>query len=431
MKVAFCSLGCKANQYDTESMREKCQKDGSEIVPFSSEADVYVINTCTVTGKSDKEARQIIRRVIRNNPRGKIVVTGCYSQLYPEQLKKIPGINLVLGNREKEDILNYLKTLDGDNGPKVCISDISKVREFGGLNLSDFKTRSRAFIKIQDGCNSGCSYCVVPLARGRNRSQSLEEVCCQIRMFIKKGFKEIVLTGIHLGTYGDDLEGDFNIVKLLKKLIKMKGLFRIRLSSIEPKEITDELIDLLSSSFKICPHLHIPLQSGDDEILVAMNRNYNRKDYLSLIDRLTKRIPLINVGADVMVGFPGEDEKRFLNTYNLIREMPLGYLHVFSFSKRVGTPANYMKGEVSGKVKKERSEALRELGLRKKIEFRQRFIGRELNVLIESKRDRDTGFLRGYTENYIPVLVDSQEHRDGEIISVEMVSADGEKVFGK
>ena len=390
MRIAFTTLGCKINQYETDAMRTAAAAEGNDIVPFESEADVYIINTCSVTAKSDYQCRQTIRAAVHRREGAKVIVTGCYAETRPQEIRSIPGVSLVLGNGEKANITRY-------------VSDRSHAIAVGPADQSSVRERTRGVLKIQDGCDNHCSYCIVPLARGGSRSVPHDEVLKQFVRLIDAGCPEVVLSGIHIGRYGYDLSPRTSLTSLIADLLARRKQARIRLSSIEPKEITSDMVDLIGQG--MCRHLHIPLQSGDDMILRSMNRDYTAAFYHHLVETIAQKVPGAAIGADVIVGFPGEDDSAFQNTFKMIEELPLTHLHVFSYSPRPGTAAAGMKGQVSNTVKKQRSEALRNLGARKNLEFRHRFQGRILNVVFEGSSLPDEGTGSGLTDNYIRVAV--------------------------
>jgi threonylcarbamoyladenosine tRNA methylthiotransferase MtaB len=398
MRIAFTTLGCKINQYDTDVMRKTAAAEGNAIVPFESEADVYVINTCSVTAKSDYQCRQTIRAAIRRKEGARIIVTGCYAETRPQEIRSIPGVSLVLGNGEKANIARY-------------VSD----PEHTGLDRASgyhdvVRERTRGVLKIQDGCDGRCSYCIVPKARGASRSVPRDEVVKLFDQAIDAGCPEVVLSGIHIGRYGIDLDPRVSLTGLIADLLARRKQTRIRLSSIEPNEITNEMVDLCGQG--MCRHFHIPLQSGDDAILHSMNRDYSAAFYGNLVETIAHKVPGAAIGADVMVGFPSEDEGAFLNTFNLIEELPLTHLHVFSYSPRPGTAAAIMKGQVSNTIKKQRNETLRDLGLKKNHEFRKKFKGSILNVVLEESSRAEKGEGSGLTDNYIRVTVSGMNRGD-------------------
>jgi len=390
MRIAFTTLGCKINQYETDAMRNATAAEGNTIVPFESEADVYVINTCSVTAKSDYQCRQTIRAAIRRKSGARIIVTGCYAETRPQEIRSIPGVSLVLGNGDKANIARYVSD-PGHAGVTHASGYHDIVRE-----------RTRGVLKIQDGCDSRCSYCIVPQARGGSRSVPQEEVVKKFVKAVDAGCPEVVLSGIHIGRYGSDLEPRVSLTGLVADLLSRRKHTRIRLSSIEPNEVSRDMLELFDEG--MCRHFHIPLQSGDDAILRSMNRDYTPMFYRRLVETIAYKIPGAAIGADVMVGFPGEDENAFLNTFNMIDELPFTHLHVFSYSPRPGTAAAVMKGQVSNAIKKRRNELLRDLGLKKNLEFKNRFKDSILNVVLEeSSRADDEG--SGLTDNYIRVTV--------------------------
>jgi len=431
LKIALITLGCKTNQSDAASLAAELLMQGHRIVPSSQTADVIIIHTCTVTQKTDYQSRQIIRRMAAKNPRGQVVVTGCYAQVSPESLQAIPGVDYVVGMAERKRIPGIIIAKEKSRKAAVLISPVEKQKSFEEWMLPHFHDRTRAFLKVQDGCNSYCSYCIVPYARGRNRSLPLERVLFQARGLAAQGFKEIVLTGIHLGTYGEDLLPPPSLLILLKELERQNLSLRLRLSSIEPREFNPPLMEYLASSRRVCPHLHIPLQSGDDRILRRMNRNYSSAFFADLVNRLAQTIPGAAIGADVIGGFPGEDDSAFLNTMTLIENLPLAYLHVFPFSKRKGTPASAFPGQVPPQVILARCHALREMGQKKRDSFSRSFLGQRLKVLVEGKRDRESGLLKGFSENYIPILLPGGETLMNQEVEAEVTEVRDAKVFGK
>ncbi len=402
--VAIATLGCKVNQFESEAMIESLEKQGYQIVSFGERADVTIINTCTVTHRADFQSRQMVRRAFRANPDTRIVVTGCYAQVDAERLSKIEGVNYVLGNREKNSIAEILSRMEEETLPKIQVEEIGEAVLFENTPSLSFRYHTRAFLKIQDGCNASCSYCIGPRARGRSRSLVPERVLSHLMELKEKSYKEVVLTGIHLGAYGLDLSPQTPLEKLLEEVEDAESPLRIRLSSMEPGDFSPGLIALLSRSKKLCPHLHIPVQSGDDEVLKGMNRNYSRSFVSDLVRELHEKIPMVSIGADIIVGFPGETEERFQNTVDLISSLPLTYLHVFPFSKRKGTPAAELPDEVGDEEIKTRAERLRTLGKEKRMAFYREFVGKEIAVLVEDREKGGEGW-RGLTRNYIPVFL--------------------------
>ena len=405
--VGIATLGCKVNRYESAALEEDLRRKNFSVVPFNSTADVYIINTCTVTAFSDFQSRQLIRRAHRRNPQAKILVTGCYAQIAPRSVAELDGVSMVVGNGLKHRISELLQNNTHDF-PCVLVGDVFRLQEFCNLPLASFGDRTRAFLKIQDGCNSFCSYCIVPFARGGSRSMSPEDVLSAVRKLEREGYQEIVLTGIHLGLYGHDLQPASGITCILQKMQELKLDTRIRLSSIEPNEITTGLLNIIKSGGLLCPHLHIPLQSGDDKILQLMKRNYDTVFFRKLIEKIDSAISDIAIGVDVMVGFPSESDQQFENTFNLLESLPIAYLHVFPYSARPGTAAQKIQPQVPEKIKKERAAALRKLSEQKQEKFALRFAGRPFRVLVESTKDKKTGLLKGFSQNYLPFLLDEE-----------------------
>ncbi|MHB9097034.1 MAG: tRNA (N(6)-L-threonylcarbamoyladenosine(37)-C(2))-methylthiotransferase MtaB [Syntrophales bacterium] len=405
VRVAVVTLGCKVNQCESAGIAEAMTARGMTIVPFEDEADCYVVNTCTVTGRTDYQSRQLIRRAIRRNPAATVFVTGCYAQRAPEEIARIPGVRIVAGNAEKAGLPQLLQELAAGGGERVRVGDIRSEQVFSRLGAAVFPEHTRAFLKIQDGCDAFCSYCIVPHTRGPSRSLPSAEVAAGIAVLAAGGYREVVLAGIHLGAYGRDLAPPEELEGVIQRVADERPVERLRLSSIEPREITDGLIALMGSSGAVCRHLHIPLQSGDDRILAAMRRDYSATFFRDLVQRIWAAVPGVAVGIDVMVGFPGETEEAFANTLRLVEEMPVAYLHVFPYSRRPGTPAAAMTGQISDQEKKVRAERLRRIDSEKRLAFAARFIGTPLTVLIEGRKDAATGFPLGFSDNYIPVAV--------------------------
>lgn len=407
-RVAVVTLGCKVNQCDTAAIGDLLADRGFVVVPFGSPADCYIVNTCTVTGRADYQSRQLIRRARRADPHAVCVVTGCYAHRHPEMVARIPGVAAVVTNDAKADLPAVVERLLAGEGAPAA--EIVARRDSGpgpifAPEVRNFSGRTRAFLKIQDGCDAFCSYCAVPYARGGSRSLPPEEVLRRITNLGAQGYKEIVLTGIHLGGYGRDLDTPVTLTDLLRRVEAEGTIPRLRLSSIELTEITDDFMDVIREARIVCPHLHIPLQSGDDAVLEAMNRHYSGATFCGLVEKLIALRPDMAVGVDVMAGFPGEDEGAFANTLSIIEHLPIAYLHVFPFSRRPGTPAALMDGQVSEEVKKRRVQVLKALGAEKRESFLRRHRGRRLRVLLECVRDRRYGAYRGFSDNYIPVVV--------------------------
>ena len=430
--VAITTLGCKVNQYDSATIEESLTKSGFIIVDFKTPADVYIINTCTVTHKTDYQSRQLIRRAQKTNPKARIIVTGCYAQAAPESLRKMPGISLILGNREKQRITDFITDqLWEEPHPNLMVSPITGATTFTDQPLTSFSKHTRAFLKIQDGCESYCSYCIVPHVRGKSRSLNPKEVLTRLVTLSNHAYKEVVLTGVHLGAYGIDHSPPTSLFELLQLIERTKPLPRIRLSSLEPMDISSSLAELVSSSSIICPHLHLPLQSGDNNVLKRMKRPYSASDFTALITGLVSKIPHLCLGVDVMVGFPGETEAQFENTYNLLNDLPISYFHIFPYSRREKTEAASFPDQIPPPVTKSRKNRLNQLNEKKVKYFYSKYLGTKLKVLFEDTRDKKTGFLKGRSRNYIPVLLDGPDRLKNSEIEVEVMQVVGTMVRGK
>lgn len=426
-RVAITTLGCKINQFESAAMSESLGKEGFRMVPFEDEADIYLINTCTVTARTDAESRRLIRRAGRRNPQARIVVTGCYAQVAFEELREMAGVDLVLGNVEKKGIAGMLREIDA--GPRVQVSDISLEREAEGLTLESFAEHTRAFLQVQNGCDAFCSYCIVPYARGRSRSVPLEEALTGVATFAAKGYREVVLTGIHLGGYGLDLTPKESLLSLLVAAEERRLVPRLRVGSVEPTEVSDALISFLAQAETVCPHLHVPLQSGSDPVLARMNRNYSTLLFREVIGKLAATVPDICIGCDIIAGFPGETEEEFAETLRFVESLPIAHLHVFPYSPRAGTPAATMPGQVNGAVVRSRAQALRRLSDRKRRAFYQGFLGRELPVLVQG-REPD-GLLKGLSRNYITVFLPGDEALINSEVTVRVTEVVRESVRGE
>ncbi len=425
-RVAITTLGCKINQFESAAMHELLGGDGYELVPFDQEADLYVVNTCTVTAKSDAESRKLIRRARRRSPSARIVVTGCYAQIDPESIAAMPEVDLVIGNGEKK-LLTALLAQEG--GGKIRVSELSRSGQGEALRLESHAEHTRAFLQIQNGCDSYCSYCIVPYARGGSRSVSFDDSLEGVRTFSQKGFREVVLTGIHLGAFGLDLSPPRSLLELLRAIEAEGVVPRLRLGSLEPGEVTDELIDFLGRSRTVCPHLHIPLQSGDDGVLARMKRRYSSGFFRERVARLVERIPDLFIGMDLIAGFPGESDTEFSRTLSFLQGLPVAAFHVFPFSPRPGTPAAGFPDRVPAPVVKERVRTLLALSEQKREVFHRRFIGRELETLLLAPRP--DGVVEGLTRNYIPVTVSGGEGLiAGSEVLVRLERADAERCHG-
>jgi len=403
------TLGCKVNQYESQFIRETFLKNGFRERNEKEPADIYVINTCTVTHHADKDSRYAIRTSFRENPKSRIVVTGCLTERDFDIISKIEGVTDIVRNSDKKRTVSILT---GDSKIKACDT------------ISGFSGHDRAFVKVQDGCNNYCSYCKVPLVRGRSVSRPAEDIKKEVTALLESGFKEIVLTGICLGAWGEDLTGAPSLADILEELTKLDGQFRIRLSSIELKYVTDRLLKMMAASKKICRHLHIPLQSGDDHILKSMKRPYTRDEFLGGIERIKSFVPDIGLTTDIMVGFPGEDESHFEDTLDLIKKFKPHRIHIFSYSRRKGTKASSLKETVSRDVLKKRAGRLRSLALELSYEYRSGYLGKEVEVLVEDKRDKETKLLTGYADTYIKVLLEGADSLKGALIKCRISKVD-------
>ncbi|SUY47437.1 MiaB-like tRNA modifying protein [Clostridium putrefaciens] len=403
MKVAFSTLGCRVNQYESEAMAEKFIREGYEVVDFERFSDVYVINTCTVTNMGDKKSRQIIGRARRENPEAIIAVVGCYAQISSTEVSLIEGVNVVLGTRNKGDIVYFVNRARDENKQIIKVGEVLKNHKFEDLNIEEYQDRTRAFIKIQDGCNRFCSYCLIPYARGGVCSKDPEKVIEEIKNLSKHGFKEVILSGIHTASYGVDLEGNVTLVDILCLIEEIPGIERVRIGSIDPTFFTDDVLRKIKGLKKLCHHFHLSLQSGCDETLERMNRKYTSKDYKDIVEKLREAYGDVSITTDVIVGFPGESNEEFEKTYEFLKEIKLSKTHVFKFSPRKGTKAENMKNQIDGNIKDERSHKLIELNLINEKEFMNKFIGKTFKVLYEQEVLKEDGIYEGYAENYIKV----------------------------
>jgi len=429
MKTAFYTLGCKLNFAETTAIGKQFKKEGFDVVNFDAEADVYVINTCTVTDMANKECRQVIRRAQRKNPYSYIIVTGCYAQLKPEEIAKIEGVDLVLGSNEKFNLFDYTGDFKKKKSPSIFVTLTEEIDSFGVVFPDEAESakgivgRTRAFFKIQDGCDYKCAFCTIPKARGRSRSLNPDELLRQFRNLLKLEYKEIILTGVNIGDYGKQFGKGF--YDLLKILSGQDGDYRIRISSIEPNLLTDEIIELCKTNSKICNHFHIPLQSGTDKILKLMQRRYLSGEYEKLIRKLVKEIPNVSIGVDVITGFPGETYDDFINTYNFIKDLPIAYLHTFTFSEREDTKAVLMEGRVDPAERKKRNNMLRILSEKKKNQFYSSMAGKTVNVLFETgetgtKDGKEKEYIKGFSSNYIRVKQRYQEGLENSFEEVKL-----------
>ena len=425
--VSFLTLGCKVNQYDTQVMRETLKKAGYMLVKDDNKADIYVLNTCTVTSISDRKSRQIIRRLRKNNPESKLIVTGCYAERRPDDIKKIDGVDLILSNKDKPFIDQFINGLL-DNS---CVPELTENIGFHP-HITNFYDQTRAIVKIEDGCDSMCAYCIVPYVRGHIiKSRPIESIIKEADDLAKNGYREIVLTGIHLGAYGRDFSDGVGVVDVLRAIHKVDGIERIRLSSIEPMDVTDEIIDTVSELPKCAHHFHIPLQSGSDKIHSLMRRTYTSSDFENLIGKIIARIADVGISTDVMVGFPSETDQDFTETLDVISRVKFSRLHVFRYSPREGTPAEKFPNRVPDRITSRRSDEAIVLGHRLMTEFFSKMIGETAQVLVERTREGKDKLLAGWTSNYARVLIKNASDDDiGRIVEVKLVEFDDNHLIG-
>ena len=424
------TLGCKVNQYESAYLKEALVKAGCHHAVDGEKADVAVINTCIVTQKAAHQSRQEIRKAIRDNQEGLVAAIGCYAQVYPDELSGIQGVRLIAGNTVKEQVPELLVNTIGSERKSVVLKEFKQGMPFEFLQIRRFPGRSRAYLKIQDGCQSFCSYCIVPFARGPYRSLALEKVLDMLETLSNEGYREIVLTGIHLGKYGVDLKGETKLSGLLHAIGMENFPARIRLSSIEPDEINEELIEMAASEKWFCRHFHVSLQNGDNRTLKRMNRNYSVRDFTKLIEAIHLRIPLAAIGADIMSGFPGEDSKAHENTFSLIKDLPISYLHVFPFSPRPGTAASAFADQVDPGVIKKRAQELRNLGQRKRTAFYRGCLKKEFEVLVEGWHSKEEKVVNGVSDNYLTVFFISSKDLRGKLVPVRMERLEKNRMIG-
>ncbi|AGL00839.1 tRNA (N(6)-L-threonylcarbamoyladenosine(37)-C(2))-methylthiotransferase MtaB [Desulfoscipio gibsoniae] len=448
-KVALTTLGCKVNQYESAALEELFRRRGYQVVDFDSPADVYIINTCTVTHLGDRKSRQLIRRAGRTNPEAVVAVTGCYAQTAPDEVLNVEGVDLVVGAGHRAEIVDLVENVS--KGRKVkAVEDIARCHDFEELPGESHQGRVRAFLKIQEGCENYCSYCIIPYARGPLRSRSPENVLAGVRNLVESGFKEVVLTGIHTGAYGRGNQDGVDLVGLLALLANVPGLVRLRLSSLEPNDITPDLLDLMAAGPPFCRHLHIPLQSGDDYILKRMRRRYDTNYFRRLLASVRDKLPEVGITTDIMVGFPGEEDEHFRNGCTFVKEMQFSALHVFKYSPRRGTPAAGFPDQVDPRVKEERSRKLIAVGHSLAQSFAARFLGRTASVLVEqpvdisehlfSQVDQDLSgdamnasgeLFEGLTDNYVRVYFPAQDSLRGQLADVKVTELGGTGLKGR
>lgn len=426
-KVASYALGCKVNQYESEAIAELFEQKGYEIVDVEDFADIYIINTCSVTNFGDKKSRQLIRKVKRQNPNAIVVAIGCYAQTAKDDVMKIEGVNLVLGTKGKSDVVRLVEEYTLENGVVSVVDDISRERFFEPLQVQKLKNRTRAYLKIQDGCSQFCTYCIIPYARGPIRSRQRDDVINEVKNLSKNGFKEVVLAGIHVASYGKDLK-NIDLLGIIKDVHNIEGIDRIRFSSIEPNIITKDFMEGLVKLPKVCNHFHLSLQSGCDKTLKAMNRKYDTEKYRDAVNTLRNYMPDVAITTDIIVGFPGESEEDFKKSYEFAQEMKFSKIHVFPYSPKKGTPAAQMKEQISNEIKSERVKNLMSLSDKMSKDFIEGFIGKDVEVLFERKCE--DGQYEGHTSNYIKVFADSKEDIINNIKLVKLKNSDNENAYG-
>ncbi len=427
-RVASHALGCKVNQYESEAIAELFAERGYEIVSIDDTADIYVINTCTVTNFGDKKSRQLIRKVKRQNPDSIVAAVGCYAQTAPEEIKKIDGVNLIIGTRGRRDIVELVESYRPEMGVISTVGEIAREREFEHLSISKLADRTRAYLKIQDGCSQFCSYCIIPYARGPIRSRDPEDIIDEVHILAENGFKEIILTGIHVASYGKDLRGT-TLLDVIRRVQETKGIERIRFSSVEPNIITEEFMSELSKMDKVCDHFHLSLQSGCDRTLKRMNRKYDTEGYMRAVELLRKYMPDAAVTTDIIAGFPGETDEDFEKSLAFAEKVGFLKIHAFPYSPKRGTPAAVMPEQIQNSVKNGRTARLIELSDRMGNEFIERFVGRTVPVLFE--REIKDGVYEGYTTNYIRVNAEGSENLKNRIADVEIIKAENDTAIGE
>ena len=423
-KIAFITLGCKVNQYETNAMIQKFIEQGYNIVEHTKKADIYIINTCTVTNMSDRKSRQMLRRVKELNPHAIVVACGCYAQVAKEELKKIEEIDLILGNNEKKEIVKYIEKYIDEKKQIQSTEDVMQTREFVDFGNVTYTEKTRAVIKVQDGCDRFCSYCIIPYARGRVRSRRPESVISEIKNIAKKGIKEVVITGIHVASYGKDFKENYRLIDLLEEINIVDGIERIRLGSIEPLLIDEKFISRLVKLEKICHHFHLSLQSGCNETLKRMNRRYTTKQFEKIVELIRKNYKDAILTTDIIVGFPGETEEEFNKTYEFLKKIKFYKMHVFKYSQRKGTKAATMQMQIDGNIKEIRSQKLIELSNRNEREYNKLYIGKEVEVLFEERKE---GVYKGHTKNYILVYLPEKYIHNNEKIENEIINVKCEK----
>lgn len=427
--VKFITLGCKVNQYETNAMTQKFIEEGYKVIEENNEEiipDICIINTCTVTNMSDRKSRHMLRKMKEKNTDTIVVAVGCYAQVAKQELSKIEEIDLVLGNNEKVEIVKYVEEFLEQRQKKVETEDVMQLRKFSEFGDITFSEKTRAVIKVQDGCDRFCSYCIIPYARGRVRSRKPESIISEITKIAKNGIKEVVITGIHIASYGKDFKEDYQLIDLLEEINEIEGIQRIRLGSIEPLLITEEFVTRLKKLEKICHHFHLSLQSGCDGTLKRMNRRYTTEQFEKIVKILRNAYEDVNLTTDIIVGFPGETEEEFSKTFEFLKRVKFYKMHVFKYSPRKGTKAAVMENQVSGNIKEERSKKLIELSNKNEIEYNNKYIGKEVEVLFEEKKD---GIYKGHTQNYIMIYCETNENLENKIKKVLCKELEGDFII--
>ena len=428
LKVAFCSLGCKVNQYETNAMAQSFMKHGYSIVEFDEYADVYIVNTCTVTSVADRKSRQMLRRAKELNRDSVVVACGCYAQVAAKDIAQIEEVDLVIGNNEKKDIVQIIEKFIDESSDDELVSDVMYKEEYVEFGPTTYTEKTRAVIKVQDGCDRFCSYCLIPFARGHIRSRAVESVIEEVEKVVNDGYKEVVITGIHVASYGRDFKNGVTLIDLLEKINAVEGLKRIRLSSIEPVVMTDEFIERLAKLDKVCNHFHLSLQSGCTETLKRMNRRYTAEEFMDATKRLRAKFPDAALTTDVIVGFPGETDEEFNKTYEFLKEIKFYHMHVFKYSPRKGTKAAVMPNQVDSKIKEERSKKIIELSDENELEYNESYIGKDVEVLFE---ERDGEYFKGHTTNYMVVKYKTNEDIENEILNIKITDANSECIVAE
>lgn len=423
--MLFIHYGCKVNQYETNAMIQKFIENNYEIVDFEEKADIYIINTCTVTNMSDRKSRQMLRRVKKSNPNSILVVVGCYVQVGKQELEKIDDIDIILGNNEKNNIVEYVEKY---KEKREKITDVMHQKEFVDFGSVTYTNKTRATIKIQDGCDRFCTYCIVPFARGRVRSRQLSNIIEEVQKIAKRGIQEIIVTGIHIASYGKDFNYKVTLIDVLEEINKVDGIKRIRIGSLEPTIMNREFLDRLSKLDKVCNHFHLSLQSGCTSVLKKMNRKYTADEFKESVNLLRRYYPDAMLTADVIVGFPGETEEEFEETYKFLKEIKFYRMHIFKYSQRNGTKAAIMPNQIDGNIKEERSNRLIKLSDELQNDYNKEYIGKEVEVLFE---ERENEYIKGHTNNFIVVKVKEKQNIENKILKVEITGIEGQELLGK